>query len=305
MPTKSLRRKSGKKTKPIVRSGHSLLDQPLRFSFAQLAVIIAVLALFGTALAYMTRAAAVTPVTCSTATKHECNFYTTVPIKNSSNVTVGTMAPGNSWVLCQMGGARVTIGSNTNVWWAYTESDQLNWGWANAVYATTGSDDGYYGGNTPYCNPNTKYNGSTAAGYPPGFNASYKLPKSSSGSSGGGINDTFGSTATENSWMHSAGIATSNYGYVSYIVSHESGWCATRLQGYYGSCLSAAPSSIPENMYTGYGVCQSTPANKMASVGSDWRTNPVTQLKWCNAYAVSAYSSWAGAANFWYYHHWW
>ena len=37
----------------------------------------------------------------------------------------------------------------------------------------------------------------------------------------------------------------------------------------------------------------------MASAGSDWATNPVTQLRWCNGYAQDRYGSWAAAYNHW------
>lgn len=91
-------------------------------------------------------------------------------------------------------------------------------------------------------------------------------------------------------WMAAAGIAAADYGYVDFIVGHESGWSATKFN--YGG--SGA-----------YGLCQSLPASKMASAGGDYMTNPITQLKWCNGYAVGRYGSWAGAYNFWISHKWW
>lgn len=53
-----------------------------------------------------------------------------------------------------------------------------------------------------------------------------------------------------------------------------------------------------------YGIPQALPAYKMASAGADWRTNPVTQLRWMNQYCISRYGSWANAWNFWLTHHW-
>ena len=91
-------------------------------------------------------------------------------------------------------------------------------------------------------------------------------------------------------WMAAAGIAEADYGYVDYIVGRESGWSATKYN-YAGSGA--------------YGLCQSLPASKMATAGSDYMTNPITQLKWCNSYAVGRYGSWAGAYNFWLAKHWW
>ncbi len=102
--------------------------------------------------------------------------------------------------------------------------------------------------------------------------------------------------------MALAGIAPSDYTYVDYIVSHESGWCPTKAQGTYGTCPPYA-GYVPAS--GGYGLCQSTPGSKMASAGADWATNPVTQLRWCSGYAQGHYGSWANAYNHWINYHWW
>ncbi len=102
--------------------------------------------------------------------------------------------------------------------------------------------------------------------------------------------------------MAAAGIAESDYPYVNYIVSHESGWCPTKLQGQH-SCPPYAPGSYPAGV--GYGLVQATPGGKMASAGADWETNPVTQLRWATGYAVGRYGSWGAAYNHWLsYHNW-
>jgi uncharacterized protein YabE (DUF348 family) len=88
--------------------------------------------------------------------------------------------------------------------------------------------------------------------------------------------------------MAAAGISSGDYAYVNYIVSHESGW---RPQ-------AANPSGA-------YGLCQALPGSKMSSAGSDWETNPITQLKWCNDYAIRRFGGWAGAYNYWLAHHNW
>ncbi|WP_159072232.1 hypothetical protein [Streptomyces sp. CMB-StM0423] len=43
----------------------------------------------------------------------------------------------------------------------------------------------------------------------------------------------------------------------------------------------------------------SFPASKMASAGSDWRTNPATQIKWGLGYIKGRYGSPASAWSFW------
>ena len=40
-----------------------------------------------------------------------------------------------------------------------------------------------------------------------------------------------------------------------------------------------------------YGLPQALPGSKMASVGADWRTNPVTQLRWMIAYVGGRYGT--------------
>ena len=101
--------------------------------------------------------------------------------------------------------------------------------------------------------------------------------------------------------MALAGIAPSDYYYADYIISHESGWCPTKAQGeHYGP-------AIPDNAYTpfGYGLCQATPGYKMSTAGADWATNPVTQLRWCNGYALSKYGGWYYAYEHWVNYSWW
>lgn len=99
-------------------------------------------------------------------------------------------------------------------------------------------------------------------------------------------------------WMAAAGIAASDYGYVNYIVSHENGaWEPCKVQG------GAINCSYAGNM--GYGLVQATPGGKMVSAGADWRTNPITQLKWASGYAVGRYGSWGGAYNHWLSSHNW
>lgn len=47
-----------------------------------------------------------------------------------------------------------------------------------------------------------------------------------------------------------------------------------------------------------YGIPQSLPASKMATAGADYRTNPVTQIKWGLGYIRSSYGSPCGAYDF-------
>jgi hypothetical protein len=90
--------------------------------------------------------------------------------------------------------------------------------------------------------------------------------------------------------MTAAGIAASDFTYVDYIVTHESDWQVT----VYNAQGSGA-----------YGLPQALPPSQMASFGADYMTNPVTQLKWAQSYALGRYGSWANAYNFWVSNQWW
>ena len=99
----------------------------------------------------------------------------------------------------------------------------------------------------------------------------------------------FNPSGSKADWMRAAGIGDSDFGYVDYIISHESGWNYRAVNRSSGA----------------YGLPQSLPAGKLASAGADWRDNPVTQLRWANNYAVGRYGSWEAAYRFWVTNHWW
>lgn len=93
--------------------------------------------------------------------------------------------------------------------------------------------------------------------------------------------------------MQDAGIPDNQWNAAESIINNESGWCATKWEGEYGYCPEF--HGVPDD--GGYGLCQSTPASKMASAGSDWATSVLTQLKWCNQYA-QGYGDWNQAKTF-------
>jgi hypothetical protein len=53
-----------------------------------------------------------------------------------------------------------------------------------------------------------------------------------------------------------------------------------------------------------HGIPQALPGAKMARVGRDWRTNPVTQIRWGLGYIKGAYGSPCGAWGHWRSHGW-
>lgn len=105
--------------------------------------------------------------------------------------------------------------------------------------------------------------------------------------------------------MALAGISPSDYGYVDYIISHESGWCPTKWQGQIGYCPATSEDIHSIDSGFGYGLGQSTPASNMAAYGSDWRTSPITQLKWADHYAHTHYTDWQAAYYHWLNYRWW
>ncbi|MGC9535612.1 transglycosylase SLT domain-containing protein [Streptomyces sp. UG1] len=74
----------------------------------------------------------------------------------------------------------------------------------------------------------------------------------------------------------------------SNIVDHESSW----------NYRAVNPSS------GAYGLFQALPGSKMSSVGSDWQTNPATQIKWGLNYMNERYDSPCGAWSFWQANRW-
>ena len=70
--------------------------------------------------------------------------------------------------------------------------------------------------------------------------------------------------------------------------NHESGW----------NEHAANPSS------GAYGIPQALPGSKMASAGSDWRNNAMTQISWGLGYVGARYGNPCKAWSFWQAHHW-
>jgi hypothetical protein len=53
-----------------------------------------------------------------------------------------------------------------------------------------------------------------------------------------------------------------------------------------------------------YGIPQAFPGSKMATFGSNWRTSPLTQVKWGLWYVAERYGSACAAWDFWQAHGW-
>ena len=81
-------------------------------------------------------------------------------------------------------------------------------------------------------------------------------------------------------------VPASQFTCFSNIVERESGWNYTATNASSGA----------------YGLVQALPGSKMASAGSDWRTNPATQIKWGLSYMDSRYGSPCDAWAYWQVH---
>jgi hypothetical protein len=88
-------------------------------------------------------------------------------------------------------------------------------------------------------------------------------------------NEYSGNRATGCALMLKAGFKISQFPCLDKLWKKESGW----------NHRASNPSS------GAYGIPQSLPGSKMGSEGSDWRTNPATQIKWGLGYIEGRYNT--------------
>lgn len=88
-------------------------------------------------------------------------------------------------------------------------------------------------------------------------------------------------------WARQAGVSEADLAAAIDLIYHESGCRVNATNASSGA----------------YGIPQALPGSKMAEMGADWETNPVTQIRWMAKY-VSRYGGWQGAIQFWYSHGW-
>ncbi|MFD4911057.1 aggregation-promoting factor C-terminal-like domain-containing protein [Kitasatospora purpeofusca] len=106
---------------------------------------------------------------------------------------------------------------------------------------------------------------------------------------GAGVIPATASAATASPQAIAAQIVPANQlSSFNQIISHESSWNVTATN----------PSS------GAYGLAQALPGSKMATHGSDWKTNANTQIRWALDYMNSRYGSPNAAWTFWQNHHW-
>lgn len=104
-----------------------------------------------------------------------------------------------------------------------------------------------------------------------------------------GVPDPGTAQAIAQSMLTARGLGSSEYNCLVSLWNRESGW----------NVYAQNPSS------GAYGIPQALPGSKMATAGSDWATNPATQIAWGLSYIEGRYGTPCGAwayseANGWY-----
>jgi hypothetical protein len=105
--------------------------------------------------------------------------------------------------------------------------------------------------------------------------------KASSSSSSFPVQSSY--TVAQIQSMAASMVPSGQFQCLSNIVDHESSWNYRAVNASSGA----------------YGLFQALPGSKMSSVGSDWQTNPATQIKWGLNYMDSRYGSPCEAWSFW------
>lgn len=101
------------------------------------------------------------------------------------------------------------------------------------------------------------------------------------------------------------GSPTNNRLFAKYYIFHKYHWKGSQYK-----CLAklwqreSGWSHKSKNSSGAYGIPQSLPANKMASTGKDWKTNPATQIKWGSKYIKHRYETPCGALRHSYKYGW-
>jgi hypothetical protein len=103
---------------------------------------------------------------------------------------------------------------------------------------------------------------------------------------GGAVTETVAATDPRDiarTMLADYGWSTDQFSCLDALYMHESGWSVSAANPYSGA----------------FGIPQALPGDKMATAGSDWQTNPRTQLEWGLSYIQDRYGSPCGAWSFW------
>lgn len=109
----------------------------------------------------------------------------------------------------------------------------------------------------------------------------------------------YGRTPDGSRWL----VNDANYALFPYVFSESEVGCARFISGretggtYDHRVGYGFTWNQPDNGRA-YGLGQALPGIKMGQHGPDWRTNPLTQLRWFRSYAIGRYGSVCAAASY-------
>jgi hypothetical protein len=119
---------------------------------------------------------------------------------------------------------------------------------------------------------------------------------SSSGASGGSSQGSASSAAASAPAVDKSGTPGANVA-LGQLMAAAYGWTGNnwlclKTGWQEESGWSQYAANVPSDPYEhAYGIPQANPGTKMASAGSDWEDNPVTQIKWGLSYIKATYGS--------------
>jgi hypothetical protein len=168
------------------------------------------------------------------------------PVLSAAGSTVGYLNEGSNWITCQQSGGEQSYSSYHNKWWGYTEADNGSHGWASAVYASGGDNDGQFA-SVPSCGG--------AHGSPPAKAAAPPSAPPSSPPSGGGApssscSDTTGPGDNVTRWnpvvscvlKKLGAFSTDNVKAVDIVIANESSGDPTAVNGTDSNAQAGHPS---------------------------------------------------------------
>jgi hypothetical protein len=122
------------------------------------------------------------PASCSNlgSGRYSCDWYPAgdgtsggTPVITSGGHVVGYLNVGSNWIICQQAGGETHYGHYYNKWYGWTEADDGSYGWASAVFASGGDNDGKFAlapscggahGNAPSHSPGPVTGGGSGSG---------------------------------------------------------------------------------------------------------------------------------------------
>lgn len=102
-----------------------------------------------------------------------------------------------------------------------------------------------------------------------------------------------GAAADSSSAVSAAPTSVSGNAALARSMAAQKGWTGSQWNALYALWTreSGFRTTATNPTSGAYGIPQSLPASKMAAAGSDWKTNPATQIKWGLGYIEATYGT--------------